>query len=84
MKSDLGLTHAQRQKALSGRVLELTGEAKLGRGEKLVKREERNKASKRVREGLVRKEKERQQAQLEEVRLTVLSYGCRLTHDSAG
>ncbi|KAJ8086518.1 hypothetical protein PM082_005341 [Marasmius tenuissimus] len=68
LNSELDLSHAQRQKALSGRVLELSGGAKLGRGEKLVKRDERNKASKSVREGLVRKEKERQKAQLEEAK----------------
>ncbi|KAL0570754.1 hypothetical protein V5O48_011197 [Marasmius crinis-equi] len=68
LNSDLDLTHAQRQKAMSGRVLELSGGARLGRGEKLVRRDERNKASKRVREGLLKKEKERQKAQVEEAK----------------
>ncbi|KAG7097052.1 hypothetical protein E1B28_004443 [Marasmius oreades] len=68
LSSDLELTHAQRQKALSGRVLELSGSAKLGRGEKTVRNEEHNKASKRVREGLLSKEKQRRKARLEEAK----------------
>ncbi|KAK7033648.1 hypothetical protein VNI00_012648 [Paramarasmius palmivorus] len=68
LNPDLELTHAQRQKALSGRVLELAGSAKLGLGEKSVRRHEHNKASKRVREGLMTKEKERQKARVEEAK----------------
>ncbi|KAF9263489.1 hypothetical protein L218DRAFT_999373 [Marasmius fiardii PR-910] len=64
----LELTHAERQKALSGRVLELSGSAKLGRGEKIARSEERNKASKRVREGLLNKERQRRKAKLEEAK----------------
>lgn len=67
LNSELELTPAQRRKALSGRVLELTGEAKLGRGERSVRIAEHNKASKKVREGLIQKQKERRAAQLEEV-----------------
>lgn len=59
---------AQRKKALAGRILELNGDAKLGRGEKSVRQAERNKASKRIRAGLLEKEKQRQKAQLEEAK----------------
>ncbi|KAJ3736465.1 hypothetical protein DFJ43DRAFT_1112337 [Lentinula guzmanii] len=68
LNSELELTPAQRRKALSGRIVELTGNAKLGRGERLVRTAEHNKASKRVREGLVQKQKERRAAQLEETK----------------
>jgi len=68
LNSELELTPAQRRKALSGRVLELTGDAKLGRGERSVRTAEHNKASKKVREGLIQKQKERRAAQLEETK----------------
>ncbi|KIK65352.1 hypothetical protein GYMLUDRAFT_38800 [Collybiopsis luxurians FD-317 M1] len=68
LNPELDLTPAQRRKALSGRVLELTGEAKLGRGERSVRGAEHNKASKRVREGLMQKQKERRVVQLEETK----------------
>ncbi|KAG2135917.1 uncharacterized protein EDB93DRAFT_797105 [Suillus bovinus] len=64
----LNLTHAERDKALSGRVLELAGKAKLGKGEVSIRAAERNKASKRVREGLLRKKGEREKQQLEEAK----------------
>lgn len=64
----LNLTHAQRDKALSGRVLELAGKTKFGKGEVAVHAAERNKASKRVREGLLRKKDEREKQQLEEAK----------------
>ena len=67
LSTELELTPSQRRKALAGRVLELTGEAKLGRGERLVREAERNKASKRVREGITNKQKERRIHELEEV-----------------
>lgn len=67
LNSELELTPAQRRKALSGRVVELTGDVKLGRGERSVRLAEHNKASKRVREGLMQKQKERRAAQLQEV-----------------
>jgi len=66
--TELELTPAQRRKALSGRILELSGDAKLGRGERSVRTAEHNKASKRVREGLIQKQKERRIAQLEETK----------------
>ncbi|KAJ3811924.1 hypothetical protein EV368DRAFT_79461 [Lentinula lateritia] len=68
LNPELELTPAQRRKALSGRVIELTGDAKLGRGERTVRRAEHNKASKRVREGLMQKQKERRAAQLQETK----------------
>jgi hypothetical protein len=61
------MTPAHRRKALAGRMTELAGGAKLGKGEKAIRQIERNKASKKVREGLARKHKEREQQQLEEV-----------------
>ena len=74
LNPELNLTHAQREKALSGRVLEVAGETKLGRGEAAVRAAERNKASKRVREGLLRKKNEREKQQLEEVRFLSFHY----------
>ncbi|KAF8812362.1 hypothetical protein BYT27DRAFT_7087419 [Phlegmacium glaucopus] len=68
LSTELELTPSQRRKALAGRVLELTGEAKLGKGEKLVREAERNKASKRVREGITNKQKERSKQELEEAK----------------
>ncbi|KAJ4481442.1 hypothetical protein C8J55DRAFT_488672 [Lentinula edodes] len=68
LNSELELTPAQRRKAFSGRVIELTGDAKLGRGERSVRLAEHNKASKRVREGLMQKQKERRAAQLQETK----------------
>ncbi|KAF8165426.1 hypothetical protein B0H34DRAFT_689143 [Crassisporium funariophilum] len=65
---ELDLTPAQRRKALAGRVLELSGEAKLGKGEKSVREAERNKASKRVREGIAGRQKERGVQKLEEAK----------------
>jgi hypothetical protein len=67
LNSELQLTPAQRKKALAGRVLEVSGGVKLGKGEKVVREAERNKAAKRVREGLLDKKKEREKKELEEV-----------------
>lgn len=67
LNADLNLTGAERRKALEGRVLELTGNAKLGKGEHLVRSGEHRRAAKRVREGLADKKQERQQKELEEV-----------------
>ncbi|KAF4602158.1 hypothetical protein EYR40_005362 [Pleurotus pulmonarius] len=68
LNPELNLTPAERRKALAGRVLELAGESKLGKGETSVRVAERNKAAKHVREGLVRKQHERETAQLEEAK----------------
>lgn len=68
LNAELSLTPAQRRKALEGRILELAAGAKLGKGESIVKQEERKKASKKVRTGLERKVEERRSKALEEVR----------------
>jgi hypothetical protein len=68
LNPELDLTPAHRRKALAGRVLELSGGARLGKGERAVREVERNKAAKRVREGIVEKQKEREKQQLEEAR----------------
>ncbi|KAI0347068.1 hypothetical protein BDW22DRAFT_1351415 [Trametopsis cervina] len=68
LKDDLGLTPAQRRKALAGRVLEAAGKAKLGKGETAVRSKERNTAAKHVRDGLVSKQKERNAKALEEAK----------------
>jgi hypothetical protein len=64
---DLDLTPAQRRKALAGRVLEAAGQVKLGKGEAAVRAKERNKAAKHVRDGMLAKQKERNEKALEEV-----------------
>ena len=61
------MTPAQRQKALAGRVMEIAGHAKLGKGESAVRNKERNKNAKRIRDGLLSKQKARSQKELEEV-----------------
>ncbi|KAG5650211.1 hypothetical protein H0H81_000300 [Sphagnurus paluster] len=68
LNPDLEMAPAKRRKALAGRVLEISGTVKLGKGEKSVREKERNKASKSVREGLIGKEKQRARQELEEVR----------------
>jgi hypothetical protein len=67
LNSEIGLTSAQRKKAMEGRVLELAGNSKLGQGEKMVRAQERDKASKRVREGLLEKQKQRREKLIQEV-----------------
>jgi hypothetical protein len=69
LNQDLQLPPAKKRKALEGRILELTGDAKLGKGERKVRDVERNKAAKLVREGIALKQKERQKQELEEVSL---------------
>jgi hypothetical protein len=69
------MTPAHRRKALAGRVLELAEEVKLGKGEKAVREAERNKAGKRVREGLARKQRQREAHDLEEVFVPSLHTG---------
>jgi hypothetical protein len=53
--------------------MELAGKSSLGKGEKSVRVAERNKASKRVRDGMLEKQKERDAKTLEEVRLLARS-----------
>lgn len=67
LNPELNLTGAQRRKAIEGRAMELAGKTKVGEGESLVKEAERNKAAKQVRMGIVAKQKERSQKELEEV-----------------
>ena len=67
LNPDLNLKPAQRKKALEGRVLEAAGKAKLGKGEAIVRQSERNRAAKRVRDGLMEKQKERHEKKVEEV-----------------
>lgn len=64
---ELNKTGAQRRKALAGRVLELAGDSKLGKGESNVRQDERKRASKRVRDGMAVKQKERDVKLLTEV-----------------
>ena len=64
---ELNLTGAQRRKALEGRVLELAEKTKIGKGESLVRKTERNKAAKRVRIGIEAKQKTRMKQKLDEV-----------------
>ncbi|KAI0069090.1 hypothetical protein BV25DRAFT_1925886 [Artomyces pyxidatus] len=68
LNPDLNLTPAQRKKALAGRVLELAGSAKLGKGEKAVRAKERDKAAKRVRDGMLEKQTERRHKQVQEAK----------------
>jgi hypothetical protein len=70
METELELTPAQKRKAMEGRVLELAGKAKLGKGENYVREKERNRASKRVRDGLHDKVEERRKQELARVRIT--------------
>src|SRR6267154_4850909 len=71
LNPELGLTSAQRKKAMEGRILELAGNSKLGQGEKVVRTQERDKASKRVREGLLEKQKQRREKMIQEVTVPV-------------
>jgi len=68
LNPELGLTSAQRKKAMEGRILELSGSSKLGQGEKIVRAQERDKASKRVREGLLEKQKQRRETLVQEAK----------------
>jgi hypothetical protein len=69
LNTDLDLTPAQRRKAVQGRVMELAGHTSFGKGEKRLRLEERNRAAKHVREGMVAKQRERDQKRLDEVRI---------------
>ena len=68
LKPDLSLTGNQRRKALAGRILEVSGGARLGKGEVVVRATERDSAAPRVRIGMLQKQKERGRQQLEQVR----------------
>ncbi len=79
LNPELGLTSAQRKKAMEGRILELAGSSKLGQGEKVVRAQERDNASKRVREGLLEKQKQRREKMIQEVTVPIPFYGFLLT-----
>ena len=51
--------------------MELAGNSKLGHGEKVVRARERDKASKRVREGLLEKQKQKREKMIQEVNVPV-------------
>ncbi|KAF9058090.1 hypothetical protein BJ165DRAFT_1521404 [Panaeolus papilionaceus] len=68
LNPELDIDGAKKRKALAGRVLEISGSAKLGKGEKSVREAERAKASKNVREGLARKQQQRNKQELEEAK----------------
>ena len=65
---ELNLSHSQRNKAVAGRVKEVAGKSKIGKGVVSVRQEEHNKASQKVRTGLQRKKIERDQQKLEEAK----------------
>ncbi|KAI9466832.1 hypothetical protein BJY52DRAFT_1111475 [Lactarius psammicola] len=68
LNPELNLTSAQRKKALEGRILEVAGSSKLGQGEKTVRAKERDKASKRVRGGMLEKQKQRREKLVQEAK----------------
>ncbi|KAF5363667.1 hypothetical protein D9756_000703 [Leucocoprinus leucothites] len=68
LNPELNMTPAHRRKALAGRVMELAEGAKLGKGEKVVRESERNKAGKRVREGLAQKQRKQERQDLEKAK----------------
>lgn len=65
--AEFKLKPSQKQKELAGRILEMTGKAKIGKGESLVREAEKKKAIRRIREGMERKRKKRNEKRLEEV-----------------
>jgi len=64
----MDLRPSQKRKAMAGRVLEAAGKVKLGVGENDVRKDEHNKAAKRIREGILKKQKERAEKDLEEAK----------------
>ena len=69
MNLDVGLKPSEKRKAIASRLLELTGQAKLGKGEAVRSRAERNKAPQRIRMGMERKIKEKAAKKLIEVNI---------------
>ncbi|KAH8830841.1 hypothetical protein DL96DRAFT_1594514 [Flagelloscypha sp. PMI_526] len=65
---DLGMTPAEKRRATAGRVEELAGHTKLGQGEKSIRKAERNKAAKSVRDGLIAKQKQRHEQKVQEAK----------------
>lgn len=74
LEPDLDIKASKRRKALAGRVMEVAGQAKLGKGEGSVRATEHNKASKKVRDGMLAKQGERVKKSLEEVSRNWLMY----------
>lgn len=58
----------KKRKVLAGRILELTGNAKLGKGEQQVYETERKRAAKSIREGIAQKQRQKKKQELEQVR----------------
>jgi len=52
LKPELDLTSAQRQKALAGRIEEIAGSSMIGKGEDAIRKSERNRLSKHIRDGI--------------------------------
>lgn len=67
----LDISGAQRKKSLAGRVLEVSdpSHVRLGQGERKVREKERDRAGKKVRDGMMRKKSEREAKTLAEVKL---------------
>ena len=72
------LLPAKKRKVLAGRILELTGNAKLGKGEQHVYETERKRAAKRIREGIAQKQRQRTKQELEQVRSHPILVDCHL------
>ena len=70
---DLDLTPAQRKKALAGRIEEVAGASKTGKGEDKVRKAEHDRSSKHIRDGIRKKQAKVRAAKLEQV-----SSSCRL------
>jgi len=68
LNPELNMTPAEQRKALAGRVLEVSGIEKLGKGERTVREQERNKAAKHIREGIAEKQKIRDKRRLDEAK----------------
>lgn len=68
LNPEMNSSSAQRRKFMEGRIVELAGGAKLGKGEKLLRKEEQNKHAKHVRDGLVEKHRKKQKQKLEDER----------------
>ncbi|TFK28815.1 hypothetical protein FA15DRAFT_583587, partial [Coprinopsis marcescibilis] len=62
---ELNMSSGQRRKAMAGRLMELVGDVKLGKGERHLRKEEHNRAAKNVRDGIAQKQRERQKQELE-------------------
>jgi len=63
---ELNLTPAQRKKALAGRIEEVTGSSKTGKGEDKVRKAEHDRSAKHIRDGIRKKKAKVLSAKLEE------------------